>query len=93
MHERCKLTEARYFMQRMLAEHDDPTSFRHELSAFLGAARSVLQYARKEAKGKPEVQEWYDQAVKAEPLLAFFRDRRNENTHTRPVNPATTMTT
>ena len=54
MHERYKLTEARYFLARMLTEHDSRTIFLFEVSAFLAAARSVLQYALKEAQPKPD---------------------------------------
>lgn len=93
MHERYKLTEARYFLARMLAEHDSRTSFLFELSAFLGAARSVLYYAREEARPKPGGQQWYDQAMTRDPLLAFFKDQRDANIHTAPVNPATVVTT
>jgi hypothetical protein len=84
MHEEYKLNEAQYFLKRMRAERDNRTAFRFELSAFLGATRSVLQYARKEAKGKPGGPGWYDRAVKAERLLAFFKDKRDTNIHTTP---------
>ena len=87
MHEKYKLTETRYFLARMLAEHDGLTNFRFELSAFLGAGRSVLQYALEEAKLKRGGQQWYDNAMN-DPLLAFFRDQRNASTHTAPVAPA-----
>jgi len=93
MHARDKLTEARYFLERMCEQHDNPTSFRFELSAFLGAARSALQYSQKEAKEKLGGQQWYDQAIARDPLLAFFKDQRNANIHTAPVTPATVMTT
>lgn len=92
MHERQKLAEAHYFLQCMRSEHDDRTNFRFELSAFLGAARSVLQYALEEVKSKSGGQKWYDQAVSSEPLLAFFKDKRDANIHSMPVNPATRMT-
>jgi hypothetical protein len=91
MHERHKLTEARYFIDRMRAEHGDPTHFRFEVSAFLGAARSVLQYACQEAKGKAGGQHWYQQAIAADQLLEFMRDQRDKNVHTTPVTPASSM--
>lgn len=50
--ERSKLAEARYFYSRMRKEVDDREAFTCNLSAFLAAARSVLQYALKEAKTK-----------------------------------------
>ena len=92
MHETSKLTEARHFLNRMLAEHGNPAAFTHESSAFMGAARSVLQYARKEAKLKTGGQDWYDHAM-ANPLLCFFRDLRNDNVHEVPARPLTKTTT
>ncbi len=91
MHERAKLTEARHFLDRMHAEHDNSTAFALELSAFLGAARSVLQYACKEAQLKPGGQRWYDQAM-ADPLFGFFKDVRDSSIHEMPVKPLTKMT-
>ena len=92
MHERLKLTEARHFLDRMHAEHDNPAAFALELSAFLGAARSVLQYARREAELKRGGQQWYDQAM-ANPLFGFFRDLRDNSIHEVPVKPLTKMKT
>ena len=92
MHERSKLTEARHFLDRMYVEHGNPVAFALELSAFMGAARSVLQYACKEAQLKPGGQQWYDQTM-ANPLLCFFRDLRNNSIHEMPVKPLTKMTT
>jgi hypothetical protein len=48
----AKLAEAEYFYGRMQAERYNDAAFLHNLSAFLAAARSVLQYALKEAKAK-----------------------------------------
>ena len=92
MHERSKLTEARHFLDRMHAEHGDPVAFALELSAFLGVARSVLQYARKEAEPKQGGQRWYDQAM-ANPLFGFFRDLRDDSIHEMPVRPLRKMKT
>lgn len=86
MHERQKLTEARYFLERMFSERGNHSAVSHELSAFLAAARSVLQYALDEAKAKPGGQQWYDQAM-ADPLLRFFKDKRDTTIHREPVRP------
>lgn len=43
MHEEVKLKESKYFVHRMKASIDQPEAFQYELSAFLSAARSVLQ--------------------------------------------------
>jgi len=88
MHKRSKLKEARDFLGRMHAERDNPDSFARELSAFLTASRSVLQYAHKEAVPKHGGQRWYDQAI-ANPLLAYFKDLRDDNIHALPVRPLT----
>ena len=92
MHERSKLTEARHFLERMYVERGNPAAFAHELSAFIGAARSVLQHAHKEAKVKPGGQQWYDQTM-ANPLLCFFKNMRDNSIHEVPVRPARTFTT
>lgn len=60
MNEQHKLTEALYFLSHLGPSSLDPQEYSFELSAFLTAARSVLQYARKEAITKPGGQEWYD---------------------------------
>lgn len=86
MHEKCKLEEARHFLRRMIAEAPDRKVFRFELSAFLGSARSVLQYALEEAKRKPGGQAWYEQQVNARPVLAFFKDKRDLNIHVQPID-------
>ena len=93
MHERHKLDEASYFIERMRAEHDNRTAFRFELSAFLGASRSVLQYALREASTKPEGRKWYDQALTRDPIFAFFKELRDDNIHTQPARPAAAFTT
>jgi hypothetical protein len=93
MHERTKLGEARHFLDRMQAERGNLSAFARELSAFIAAARSVLQYAHKEAKSKPRGQQWYHQAIMADPLIAFFRDKRDISIHQEPVNPVRKFTT
>lgn len=88
VHEQEKLKEARYFFRRMEASIDDPGSFQYELSAFLSAARSVLQYALEEAKKKPNGQRWYDAQVSGNAVLRFFKDKRDLNIHAEPVRPS-----
>jgi len=60
-------------------------SFTYELSAFLTAARSVLQYLHRECSRLGDAH-WYDSNV-ADPTLRFFKDRRDLNIHARPVEP------
>jgi hypothetical protein len=90
MHERSKLTEARHFLNRMHAEHGSPAAFALELSAFLGAARSVLQHALREASLEPGGQQWYAQSM-ANPLFGFFKNLRDNSIHDMPVRPLTRM--
>ena len=85
MHEKDKLDEARYFLGH-LKELPEPRSFRFELSAFLTAARTALQYAREEAQAKG-VRTWYDTHVAGKPLAKFFKDKRDINIHQTPVLP------
>ena len=76
----------------MREELENSSTFRLELSAFLGAARSVLQYACSEAKTKPGGQHWYDQRMRSD-LLSFFRDLRNNSVHEIPISPVRKTTT
>src|SRR5262245_53350076 len=72
----------------MEASIDDPKAFQYELSAFLSAARSVLQYALEEAKQKPNGQRWYEAQVSGAAVLKFFKDKRDVNIHAEPVRPS-----
>jgi hypothetical protein len=89
MHEREKLGEARYFLGRLRQAQDthDAVAFKSDLSAFLSAGRSVLQYAHKEAKAKGR-QQWYDAMVGSDPCIAYLSEERNANIHDKPVSPA-----
>jgi hypothetical protein len=84
MNEEHKLSEARYFYDRMLSETDNREAFRNDLSAFISAARSVLQYAREEAKTKLNGLSWYDAQVSTSSVLSFFKDQRDINIHVQP---------
>ncbi len=84
MYESEKFDEAEYFLQQMANCQSDRLPHRYNLSAFLSAARSVLQFANKEATSKPGGQTWYDSQVTTNPIVIFFRKRRNLSTHTEP---------
>jgi hypothetical protein len=83
MHEDRKLKEAWFFLTEMHGRVHDPSAFIHLLSAFLSAARSVAQYAHKEAPG------WYAGEVGNYCLIKYFKDERDVNIHTKPVDPKT----
>ena len=87
MYEKVKLDEAKYFYSQMVATFDDRQAFTHNLSAFLSAARSVLQYALEEAGKKTGGQRWYDRQMSASRILKEFKDKRDVNIHKQPVSP------
>jgi hypothetical protein len=92
MYEKIKLDEAKYFYSQMSTTFDDKEKFRYNLSAFLTSARSVLQYALEESKGKNGGQVWYDNQITASHTLLFFKDKRDVNIHTEPVHPTKHLT-
>lgn len=85
MYEKSKLKEAGYFYSRMVSETDNRDNLLFDLSAFLSAARSALQYAFKEAQTKSGGQQWYDNHITSSKVLAFFKDKRDINVHMQPV--------
>lgn len=89
MHEREKLKEAKYFYSRMKEEQEqeDRDSFKYNLSAFLSAARSVLMYARKEARTKRKGLKWYDDWINRSPILRFLGEKRHVDIHEEPIKP------
>jgi len=85
MYELDKIKEAEYFYKQMLDTQEDSGAFKCNLSAFLSAARSVLQFACKEAITKPKGQYWYDTCVSKKLIISFFKDKRDINIHREPV--------
>jgi len=88
MHEQIKINEARYFLNQLSSLAEDRTAFNFTLSAFLAAARSVLQYAFKEATQKPGGQAWYDGQLAGKPIVNFFKDKRDISIHKEPLSPS-----
>ncbi len=78
-----KLDEARYFRAHMDKYVNDPVCFKYELSAFLTAARTVMQYLLEECKeacrypglkgccGKEHCS-WYDRQININKTLGFL---------------------
>jgi len=85
MDEGSKLKEANYFYSQMLSKTDNREEFIFNLSAFLSAARSVLQYALEESKVKSGGQNWYQGQFTSNKVLSFFKDKRDINIHIKPV--------
>ena len=88
MHEQTKINEAKYFLTQMTALVNDRAVFNFNLSAFLAAARSALQYAHKEAQPQSGGQAWYDGQVTGKPVVKFFKDKRDVSIHVNPVSPS-----
>ncbi len=86
MDEKKKLKEAKYFYYQMSKNIRDREIFTYNLSAFLTAARCVLQYSLKEAKSKIEGQKWYVGYINNDNVLNFFKDKRDSNIHVSPID-------
>ena len=92
MHEQAKIDEARCFLSQMRRLANERQQFNHNLSAFLAAARLVLQYALKEARIKPGGKPWCDAHIAVQPVLKFFKDKRAVSIHANPISPAAKVT-
>lgn len=79
-----KLAEAGYFLGQMQANEEFDEPFRYNLSAFLTAARSVLQFAQKEVEGAPG-QSWYEGLMQKD-LLRYMKGVRDDNIHAKSVD-------
>ena len=87
MNESKKLEEAKYFLTKMEEAQDDHSSFVYNLSAFLSASRSVLQYALNESGKTVNGNRWYQSFVISSSILKFFKNKRDVNIHEKPVSP------
>lgn len=90
MREQSKIAEARYFLRQLHALIGEREPFNYNLSAFLSAARSALQFACKEVRESDKLggQAWYDGKVAAKPLVKFLKDKRDVSIHESPVTPS-----
>jgi hypothetical protein len=86
VHEDRKLREAEFFLKRMgEVESVDWDAFTYNASAFLSAARSVLQYAMKEMGQPPnEARSWYDAFCAGKAAFRFLKAVRDVNIHRVP---------
>jgi hypothetical protein len=83
VNEEHKIMEAEFFLKQLQASTSE--TVRYNVSAFLSAARSVLQYALEEAKSKSGGVRWYDKEMSQRPIVAFLKAKRDLNIHQRPV--------
>jgi hypothetical protein len=106
VHEADKIREAEFFYALAWNEerkiNDNPDRFKWFLSAFLSAARSVLQYAHKEAVGEsvptPHTPcsstfrggkpggRLWYENAMKSPVFQYFKEKRDVNIHARPIN-------
>lgn len=95
---RRKLDEASYFFNCMVLNEHKTGLFQFNYSAFLTAARSVLQYAHEEVNpdcnpnAKQGALKWYQKAVAKSKVIKFGRKERDENIHWAPVIPNNSVT-
>ena len=71
---RDKFNEARYFLNRLVELQPDRDGFRHNLSAYLTACRSVTDVMRQEYGNAGQFDTWWStrlEALRADPLSAF----------------------
>ncbi|PYX33185.1 MAG: hypothetical protein DMG77_00765 [Acidobacteria bacterium] len=87
MHEAEKLEEAEFFLKQMASAGNDDKAYTYNLSAFISAARSILFYARSEAKRKSGSHAWIEQQESGSSVISFFTSRRNVSIHKEPVSP------
>lgn len=92
MHEQSKLQEAQHFYVELQRSLENRTRFKHNLSAFLTASRSVLQYVEREVKTKQGGKAWYDKRIAAKAILGYFKHKRDIEVHQEPVKPKLTLT-
>lgn len=85
MSEKEKLKEAKYFYSQMSKNKRNKEKFLHNLSAFLTAARCVLQYSYEETKNKNSGQIWYNNYISNNRVLKFFKEKRDNNIHISPI--------
>ena len=84
MNKKNKLNEAKYFFSQMENSIKDHKIFEYNLSAFLCASRSILQYSFNEVEKTPR-EKWYKNFVSSSPLIKYFKDKRDTNIHFIPV--------
>lgn len=88
MNESKKIQEADYFLSQMRAALTDHQAFQNNLSAFLTASRSALQYGYEESKPKPGGSQWYDASMQSDSVLKFLKEKRDCNIHRAPITPS-----
>jgi hypothetical protein len=68
-----EICDAHYFLSQLSALGNERSQFTSNLGAFLAAARSALNYARKEAKRKSGSHTWFNHQTADKPVVDFDR--------------------
>jgi hypothetical protein len=82
-----KICEAKYFLDKIVENVNDPNPFKYNLSAFLGAFRSIRDFMKWELKGTQldacykQLKNWMDNDAQIELLTK----ERNLSTHERII--------
>jgi hypothetical protein len=87
---RNKLSEAEYFLDRMVETQADRDAFEYNLSAFLAAFRSVDYVMTAEFDDRPGFANWHRTQVtkvKADKGMKLLVDKRHLTIHKEPVKP------
>ena len=87
---RNKLEEAKYFLLRMVEVVTNRTYFKHNLSAFLSAARSVTLIMQNEFDKIDGFKEWYirkQNQMSTDPGMHLMNKKRVMTIHQKPVKP------
>lgn len=90
MHERRKIEEAKYILQQLEYEAiaANAVGVKHSLNLFLASARSVLQYAYREARRTKLGLQWYNSTMASSRLLQFMKEKRDDTIHEKPIGPS-----
>jgi len=82
-----KICEAKYFLEKIVENVNDPNPFKYNLSAFLGAFRSIRDFMKWELKGTQldacywELKNWMDNDAQ----MKLLTNERNLSTHERII--------
>jgi len=85
-----KLSEAEYFLKRMIENQTERDAFKFNLSAFLAAFRSVTMIMQKEFSKYPGFAAWYkthQDKMKADDKMKLLNTKRTMTIHQQPVRP------
>lgn len=79
-----KVHEAEYFLHLLEGSLNHEAKALYHMDAFVMALKSITEVLRKDCKGRPGFEDWYDgiiQDLKADPDVSFFIDLRNRSLH------------